>query len=107
MQTYIALMTFTEEGARSLGKSTARAEAFQKVAEKRGINILNTFWTNGVYDVIHIFEVENEQDAMAHSYSLSSLGNVRTQTFRAYDKDEIDTVMSKVFNPYDLLDAGD
>ena len=56
MQTYITLMTFTEEGAKHLGKTTARAEAFRKVAEKRGINILHTFWTTGLYDVIHIFE---------------------------------------------------
>lgn len=105
MQTYITLMTFTEEGAKHLGKTTARAEAFRKVAEKRGINILHTFWTTGLYDVIHIFEVEKEEDAMAHSYSLSSLGNVRTQTYRAYSKEEIEGVMANVFNPYDLLKA--
>ena len=107
MQTYITLMTFTEEGARNLGKTTARAEAFRKVAEQKGIKIINTFWTAGVFDVVHIFEVENEDDALAHSYSLSSLGNVRTQTFRAYTQSEIEPIVKKVFNPYDLLKAGD
>ncbi|MFH1374141.1 MAG: GYD domain-containing protein [bacterium] len=105
MATYIPLMTFTEEGARSLGKSTARAEAFAKVAEKQGIKIIDTFWTNGPYDVIHIFEVNKEEDAMAHSYSLSTLGNVKTQTYRAYRKEEIDPVMKSIFNPFDLLNA--
>ncbi len=105
MQTYITLMTFTEEGAKHLVKTTARAEAFRSVAEKRGIKILHTFWTNGPYDVIHIFEVENEDIAMAHSYSLNSLGNVRTQTYRAYSRSEVEGIMKNVFNPYDLLKA--
>jgi len=103
---YISLMTFTEEGARSLNKSAARSEAFTKVAEERGIKIHYTLWTNGPYDVIHLFEVDNEEDAMAHSYSLSVLGNVRTQTYRAYTRDEIQPVMASVFNPYHLLDTG-
>jgi uncharacterized protein with GYD domain len=98
-------MTFTEEGAKYVNRSTSRADAFRKVAEKRGIKILHTFWTNGPYDVIHIFEVDNEDDAMAHSYSLTALGNVKTQTYRAYEKEEIEPVMGKVFNPYDLLDT--
>ena len=102
---YISLMTFTEEGARSVNKSTARAEAFNKIAEQRGIKIHHTFWTNGPYDVIHLFEVDNEDDAMAHSYSLSALGNVRTQTYRAYTRDEIQPVMNNVFNPYHLLNS--
>ncbi len=105
--TFITLMTYTEQGAKSLGKTTARAEAFRKIAETKGIKILHTFWMNGPFDVIHIFEVDNEDDAMAHSYSLNSLGNVRTQTYRAYNKEEVEKIVSNVFNPYDLLNAGD
>jgi uncharacterized protein with GYD domain len=107
MPTYIALLTFTEQGTKALTKTTARAEAFRKVAEKRGIKILKTYWVNGPFDIIHIFEVDKHEDAMAHSYSLSSLGNVRTQTYQAYTRDEVDPILKNVFNPYDLLEGQD
>ena len=103
MQTYIALLTYTDRGAQQVKKTVARAEAFRKMAEKSGINISETFWLNGPFDGIHIFEVENEDQAMAHSYSLSSFGNVKTQTFRAFTKEEVDPILKNIPDPYDLL----
>ncbi len=102
MQTYIALLTFTEKGAAEIGKTTRRAEAFKKAAEKKGIEIIETYWINGPYDIIHVFRVNSEEQAIAHSLSLSALGNVRTQTYRAHDRKEMDHIMKNVFDPYNL-----
>jgi uncharacterized protein with GYD domain len=106
MYTYITLLTFTDRGAQQVKKTVARAEAFRKMAEERGINISQTFWLSGPFDGIHIFKVENEDKAMAHSYSLSSFGNVKTQTFRALTKDEVEPILKSIPDPYDLLRAG-
>ena len=103
MLTYIALLTFTEKGQQDLKKTTARSDAFSEIAKKNGIKITQTYWLNGPFDGVHIFEVENEQQAMAHSYSLSSFGNVKTQTFRAYTKDEVEPILEMVCDPFDLL----
>jgi len=103
MLTYIALLTFTEKGQRDLKKTTARSDAFNKIAEQNGIKIKQTYWLNGPFDGLHVFEVENEQQAMAHSFSLCSFGNVKTQTFRAYTKDEIEPILELVSDPFDLL----
>lgn len=105
MQKYIALMTFTEKGAKELSKTAARSDSFERVARQKGVKILHTFWVNGPFDVIHIFEVENDQAAMAHSFSISSLGNLKTQTFRAYTKKEILPILQNISTPYDLLNA--
>jgi len=105
MPTYIALLTFTDKGAEQLKQTTVRAEAFQKIAEKSGIKILQTYWLNGPFDGIHIFSVENEDQAMAHSLSLASFGNVKTQTFRAFTKDEIEPILEGLPAPSDLLSA--
>ena len=102
MKTYIALLTYTEKGAAEIGKTTRRAEAFKKAAEKRGIEIVETYWINGPYDIIHVFRVNTEEEAIAHSLSLAALGNVRTQTYRAHDRDEMNYIMENVFEPYDL-----
>ena len=104
MLTYIALLTFTDKGAEQLKQTTVRAEAFQKVAEKAGIKILQTYWLNGPFDGIHIFEVEREDQATAHSLNLMQFGNVRTQTFRAYDKSEIEPILARMADPADLLE---
>ena len=103
MLTYIALLTFTDKGAEQLKQTTVRAEAFQKIAEKSGIKILHTYWLNGPFDGIHIFEVKSEDDAMLHSLNLTQFGNVRTQTFRACTRAEIEPILERLAAPTDLL----
>jgi len=103
MHTYIALLTFTDQGSKELKQTTRRAEEFRKMVEKRGIKILQTFWLNGPFDGIHIFEAENEDEAMAHSMSLSSFGNAKTQTYRAYSRQEIEPILDSIPKPYDLI----
>ena len=50
---------------RNPDKSTA-GDAIKMVEEfkKRGINVLNWYWTLGRYDILFIFEAENEKEAM-------------------------------------------
>lgn len=103
MLTYIALLNFTDKGAMQLRQTTTRAEAFEKIVEKSGIKILHTFWLNGPYDGIHIFEVNSEEEAMVHSLNLQQFGYVRPQTFRAYNKAEITPILKRLVNPADLL----
>jgi len=86
MNTNTALHTFTKKGA----------------AEKRGIEIIETYWINGHFDIIHVFKAKSEEQAIAHSLSLSALGNVRTQTCRAHNRQEMDHILNNVFDPYDL-----
>ena len=103
MRTYIVLLSFTEEGVRQVGKSVKRHTAFKKIAEEHGIIIKETYWLNGPYDVLHIIETETEKDAMVHSLSLASTGNVRTQTFRAFSAEEITDILESTFNVFDLI----
>ncbi len=103
MQTYIALLTFTEKGRQQLKKTTIRSDAFRELAEQKGIKILQTYWLNGPYDGIHVFQVESEQQALAHAFSLTTFGNVTTQTFRAFTKEEIQPVLDLVDDPEELI----
>ena len=40
MARYITLIQFTEQGAKNLKKSTSRAHAFDRLAEKTGVKIV-------------------------------------------------------------------
>ncbi len=103
MTKYVSLITFTDTGIKNLRKTTARAQAFQEKMEKEGITTLITLWTVGQYDLFHVFEAPDDQAAAVFAYTLSSLGNVRTNTMRAFNAEEMADVIQKVQTPYDLL----
>jgi len=97
---------FTDTGIKNLRKTTARAEAFSERMKSQGITVLHTLWTVGRYDLVHIFEAEDDRAAATFAYTLSALGNVRTNTMRAFDINEMKTLVNEVETPYDLLREG-
>jgi uncharacterized protein with GYD domain len=106
MAKYVCLLTFTDTGIRNLRKTTSRAEVFQDKIEGHGVKNLHTLWTVGEYDLVHIFDAENDEAAATFGYTLSALGNVRTNTMRAFDLEEMKGLIDKVMTPYDLLREG-
>ena len=50
MARYVSLIRFTDQGARALKKSAARALGFRKAAEKAGIAVEAQLWTAGSSD---------------------------------------------------------
>jgi len=106
MAKYVSLLVFTDTGIQNLRKTTSRAEAFAEKMKGQGIKIVATLWTVGQYDLVHIFEAENDVDAATFSYTLAALGNVRTNTMRAFDLEEMTGLIDRVKTPYDLLHEG-
>jgi len=45
MSTYVCLLKFTEQGARAMRKTAARAEQFRKAAKKTGVHVIGQYWT--------------------------------------------------------------
>jgi len=101
---YISLVSFTEEGIKSVKETGRRAEAFAQKVKKKGITIKNTFWTIGSYDIVHIFEAPDCNAAATVAFALSSMGNVRTQTMRAFDLKEVTDIVEDVYELH--LDKG-
>lgn len=96
MATYIALSTFTDQGIRSIRDTTKRAEAVMAMAKKVGATMKEVYWTLGQYDVVAVVEAPNDETATAFSLAIGSAGNVRTQTMRAFSKDEINAILAKM-----------
>lgn len=103
MAHYVCLVTFTDTGVKNLKKTTHRAKAFQEKMEKSGISFIATYWTVGTTDLVHIFDAPDDVTAATFAYTLSSLGNVRTNTMRAFSAEEMDGIIENVLTPYDLL----
>ena len=93
MATFISLLNFTEQGIRNVKESPNRAEAFAALAAKAGLTVKSIHWTSGSYDLVVVTEGSDEA-AMASLLSVGSLGNVRSQTLRAYSAAEMKKIIS-------------
>ena len=76
--------------------TVARAEAFKGMAHKAGVNVKDVYWTLGQYDIMTIVEAPDEEAATALGLSVGSLGDVRTQTLRAFGRDEMGRILGKM-----------
>ena len=96
MATYVMLAHFTEQGIKSVKDTTKRAEAFKQSANKHGATVKELFWTLGQFDVVTIVEAPDEATMTALGLSVGALGNVRTQTLRAFSEAEMKTILGKM-----------
>jgi uncharacterized protein with GYD domain len=56
MVTYISLVSFTDQGARTMTESTKRAEAAKAAGKKFGCDMKEMYWTLGSYDLVAIID---------------------------------------------------
>lgn len=96
MVTYVVLAKFTDQGIRSAKESPKRADAFKQLAKTFGVSVKDIFWTQGRYDVVTIVEAPDEASAMSLSLSLGALGNVRTESLRAFSSADMTTIVGKM-----------
>ncbi len=95
MPTYILLATFTDQGIRNVNDTVKRANAFKELAKSKGAVLKDVYWVMGQYDVIHIIDAPDDTVATAVAMSLAKLGNVRTQTLRAFSQAEVENILTK------------
>lgn len=96
MATYIMLGQFTDQGIRNVKETGKRAEAVKEMAKKVGATVKEIYWTLGQYDVATIVDAPDETSAMAFFLSVGALGNVRTQSLRAFSADEMSRIVGKM-----------
>ncbi len=91
--TYATLITYTDQGVRDLKQSPQRAQAFRQSAEAAGLKVLAQLWTAGAYDGLLILEGDSEETVLGALAHLASLGNVRTQSLRAFDAEGFSAIV--------------
>jgi uncharacterized protein with GYD domain len=96
MVTYVVLAKFTDQGAKTAKDSPKRAEAFRQMAQTFGVTVKDIFWTQGRYDIVTVVEAPDELSATALNLSLSALGNIRTESLRAFSSAEMMNIVAKM-----------
>jgi len=96
MPNYVLLMKLTDQGAKAIKDGPGRAEAGIKAFEKMGGKLSGFYVVMGEYDYVAVGEMPSDEAATTFALALSSLGNVRTTTLRAYTKEEFATMVKKL-----------
>jgi uncharacterized protein with GYD domain len=96
MATYIVLNNFTDQGIRNVKDSTKRADAVRDLAKKFGVTVKEFFWTLGSYDVVAIYDAPDDASMTSFGLAIGAAGNVRTQTLRAFSREEMNGVLAKL-----------
>ena len=96
MAMYVSLLQFTEQGIRNVKDTIKRAAAATAEAEKMGAKVTDSFWTMGAYDVVLLLDAPDDATMTAFALKLGSLGNVKTQTMRAFRREEMEGILAKV-----------
>ena len=93
MATFITTLHFTEQGIKAARDTCERAAAFKATAQKLGVKVTGIYWTLGAFDGVIVLDAPDEATATAALLHLGSLGNIRTQTARAFDAAEMQKVL--------------
>ena len=96
MATYVALASFTDQGIRKVKDSPKRAAAFKGMAKKCGATVKDVFWTLGEYDIVIVLEAPDDVSITALGLSSGALGNIRTETLRAFTQADMKTILGKM-----------
>jgi uncharacterized protein with GYD domain len=65
-------------------------------AANLGVKIKEIYWTMGAYDAVFIADASNDEAITGLAASMASLGNIRTQTMRAYDAAEMNGILARL-----------
>ena len=96
MARYISLFSFADQGIRNIKDTVKRGDAAMAEAEKMDIKIIEEFWTMGAYDGVVLFDAPDDETTTAFSLKVSSLGNVKTHTMRAFPREEMEKILAKI-----------
>jgi len=58
--------------------------------------VKDIYWTLGSYDLVAILDAPNEETAMVLLLATGSMGNVRTQTLKAFSSEEMKSILAKM-----------
>ena len=95
MPSYISLGNWTEQGIKNVKESPKRADAVTALASKLGAK-MQLFYTMGRYDMVVVTEAPSDEVAMQLLLEIGKLGNVRTQTLKAWTTSEVTKVIAKL-----------
>jgi uncharacterized protein with GYD domain len=96
MATFLFTIDWTDQGIRAVKDAPKRSEAAKELATKLGVEIKQIYLTSGEHDLLVIAEAPLGDNIPKFALAISSLGNVRTTTSRAWTEPEWKKLISEL-----------
>ena len=93
---YVTLIRYTQQGAAKIKESPKRLDAAKKAAGAAGGKIHAWYLTMGKYDAVIISEFPNDEAGAKFMLSTGSMGNVTTQTLKAFTETEYRKIVASL-----------
>ena len=94
--TYIVLGKFTDQGIRAVKDTTKRADAFKAMAKKAGATVKDLLLDVGTVRLMTVVDAPDDATMTALLLSAGALGNLHTQSLRAFSADEMGKIVDKM-----------
>lgn len=96
MPTYVSLVQFTDKGIEAAKETTVRLANWAAKVKPMEVSIKQMYWTLGQYDQVCVFDAPDDETAASALLAADILGNIRTQTLRAFTSSEMEKILSNV-----------
>ena len=88
MATYIALLDYTDQGAKTMKGLPERVLAARQALEDMGGRLHAFRLTLGEYDAVVTIDAPDDEAYATFALNISAQGNVRTTTLKAFSEEE-------------------
>jgi uncharacterized protein with GYD domain len=96
MPTFIGMLSWTDQGIRSVKDTPKRVQAAKEAARKLGIEVKQIFLTTGDFDLLTILEAPDGDRVAKFAIAAGAQGNIRTRTVRAWPEADMLKLISEL-----------
>jgi uncharacterized protein with GYD domain len=96
MPTFVITANWTDQGVRKIKDVPKRVKAARELGKKLGVEIKQSFITTGESDLLLIMDARDGENVTQFALAMSSLGNIRTRTSRAWPEAEYLKMISEL-----------
>ena len=96
MPIYVTLFKWTDSGAKNIREAPQKVQESVKTAQELGGKVLGIYVTMGEYDLVSVIEWPDDEAAATTALAISSRGNARTTTMRAFSVAEFAEMAKKL-----------
>ncbi len=96
MATFITLLNFTQQGVENIKDGPTRLDQAKKMFSSKGAEIKEFYLVMGQYDAVVITEEPDDSTAAGIRLAVAALGNVSTETMRAFTEKEYRDIVAEL-----------
>ncbi len=96
MPTFVVLTSFTQKGVENIKANPAWLDAFKQAAQRMGVEVKAFYLTMGRFDLVVVVEAPNEATVAKLLLATAALGNLHTETLRAFTEDEYRKIIAEL-----------